>query len=338
MSYGVQTKVQAGPAQSFTSAGMGLLQRKCTLCNTPRLVEDSERDEESLILQRSPVDQAEPYTVAPIVHEVLRSPGQPLAPQTGAFMEMLFGHDFSWVSNLSDAPLIQAKLTISQPNDRYDQEADRVTDEVMRIPESQAVSSDTLSIHRTCPTCEEEELRRQSIKEEEEEELLQTKEISEQNAETTSDLESRINAIRGGGHPLTESERSFFEPRFGYDFSQVRVHTDTQAAESARVLNARAFTVGRDVFFGKEQYAPGTSAGNRLIGHELTHVVQQIIIPARIRNKYGLKKGEKLLIVDENDYIKIVPETRLADLVGSVKLDINIVKKQIEEMRKEDRY
>ncbi|MCD4845487.1 MAG: AbrB/MazE/SpoVT family DNA-binding domain-containing protein [Methanosarcinales archaeon] len=64
----------------------------------------------------------------------------------------------------------------------------------------------------------------------------------------------------------------------------------------------------------------------------------QIIIPARIRKKYGMKKGEKLLITDENNYIKIIPKTRLADLVGSVKLDIIIVKKQIEEMRKEDRY
>lgn len=64
----------------------------------------------------------------------------------------------------------------------------------------------------------------------------------------------------------------------------------------------------------------------------------QIIIPARIRKKYGMKKGEKLLITDENNYIKIMPKTRLADLVGSVKLDMNVVKKQIEEMRKEDRY
>jgi AbrB family looped-hinge helix DNA binding protein len=64
----------------------------------------------------------------------------------------------------------------------------------------------------------------------------------------------------------------------------------------------------------------------------------QIIIPARIRKKYGMKKGEKLLITDENNYIKIIPKTRLADLVGSVKLDMIIVKKQIEEMRKEDRY
>jgi len=64
----------------------------------------------------------------------------------------------------------------------------------------------------------------------------------------------------------------------------------------------------------------------------------QIIIPARIRKKYGMKKGEKLLITDENNYIKIIPKTRLADLVGSVKLDMIVVKKQIEEMRKEDRY
>ena len=64
----------------------------------------------------------------------------------------------------------------------------------------------------------------------------------------------------------------------------------------------------------------------------------QIIIPARIRKKYGMKKGEKLLITDENNYIKIMPKTRLADLVGSVKLDMNVVKEQIEEMRKEDLY
>jgi len=96
-------------------------------------------------------------------------------------------------------------------------------------------------IRRVCPTCEEDELRRQPIKEEEEEEeeLLQTKEISEQNAETTSDLESRINAIRGGGQPLAESELKFFEPRFGYDFSQVRVQFGLQCTEFVRqVLDA----------------------------------------------------------------------------------------------------
>ncbi|WP_440956056.1 eCIS core domain-containing protein [Methanosarcina sp. Mfa9] len=118
----------------------------------------------------------------------------------------------------------------------------------------------------------EEVLRKQP---EEKEELLQTKEISGQNSETTPDLESRINAVRGGGRPLPESERAFYEPRFGYDFSGVRVHTDAKAAESARAVNARAFTVGMDVAFGEGQYAPGTGDGQRLIAHELTHVVQQ---------------------------------------------------------------
>ena len=74
---------------------------------------------------------------------------------------------------------------------------------------------------------------------------------------------------------MPESERSFFEPRFGYDFSRVGVHTDTQAAESARAVNARAFTVGGDVVFGAGQYAQGASEGRRLMVHELTHVVQQ---------------------------------------------------------------
>jgi hypothetical protein len=75
--------------------------------------------------------------------------------------------------------------------------------------------------------------------------------------------------------PKPAGERAFFEPRFGYDFGSVRVHTGARAAETAQAVQARAFTVGRDVVFGTGQYAPGTSAGRRLLGHELTHVVQQ---------------------------------------------------------------
>ncbi|MCZ7382649.1 MAG: AbrB/MazE/SpoVT family DNA-binding domain-containing protein [Candidatus Methanoperedens sp.] len=64
----------------------------------------------------------------------------------------------------------------------------------------------------------------------------------------------------------------------------------------------------------------------------------QVIIPASIRKKYGLKKGERLVFIEEKDHIKIMPRTRLTDLCGSVKLDMKVVRKQIEEMRKEDRY
>jgi hypothetical protein len=73
---------------------------------------------------------------------------------------------------------------------------------------------------------------------------------------------------------LPDAVRSFFEPRFGQDFSKVRVHTDSRAARSARDLNARAFTLGRDIVMGAGQYSPGTSEGKRLLAHELTHVIQ----------------------------------------------------------------
>ncbi len=77
------------------------------------------------------------------------------------------------------------------------------------------------------------------------------------------------------GQPLDAETRSFMEPRFGYDFSHVRIHTDARAADSASAVNALAYTVGRDVVFGAGQYAPGETEGRRLLAHELTHVVQQ---------------------------------------------------------------
>ena len=139
---------------------------------------------------------------------------------------------------------IQAKLKVGQPNDIYEQEADRVA----------------LAVTRMSEPCV---LRREAG------------EVPGQIPEVTQDLESRINALRGGGQPLPESVRIFFGARFGHDFSNVRIRTDTRAAEAARGLDARAFTVGRDVIFGAGQYAPGTSEGRQLLAHELTHTIQQ---------------------------------------------------------------
>ncbi len=79
----------------------------------------------------------------------------------------------------------------------------------------------------------------------------------------------------GGGAPLPEAERTFFEARLGADFADVRVHSDGRAAQAARSVSARAFTLGRDVVFGAGEYRPGTDAGRTLLAHELTHVVQQ---------------------------------------------------------------
>ncbi|MEO7891574.1 MAG: DUF4157 domain-containing protein [Vicinamibacterales bacterium] len=84
-----------------------------------------------------------------------------------------------------------------------------------------------------------------------------------------------IGAMRGGGSALPVAARAFYEPRFGADFSQVRVHTDARAAGAAKAINAKAFTVGRDIVFGAGQYGPESRDGQRLLAHELTHVVQQ---------------------------------------------------------------
>jgi hypothetical protein len=82
-------------------------------------------------------------------------------------------------------------------------------------------------------------------------------------------------ALHASGQPLDTETRTYMEPRFGHDFSQVRVHTDERAAASAEAVDALAYTVGRDIVFGQGQYAPTMSEGQRLIAHELTHVAQQ---------------------------------------------------------------
>jgi antitoxin component HigA of HigAB toxin-antitoxin module len=95
------------------------------------------------------------------------------------------------------------------------------------------------------------------------------------NSEATTGLESRIREMQGNGRPLSESVRSYFEPRFASDFSDVRVHTGEEATESARAINAKAFTFGNHIVFDQAEYSPDSESGQRLLAHELTHVVQQ---------------------------------------------------------------
>ena len=180
------------------------------------------------------------------------------------------------VQRLIISGTLQAKLKIGQPGDVYEQEADRVADAVMRMPEPgvQRQEEEEEEILQIKPLVDQitPVVQRQV---EEEEEMLQAKSREDATPEVTNDLESQITAIKGGGRPLAESERGFFEPRFGADFSRVRVHTDTRAADSARLVNAQAYTVGRDMVFGAGQYVPETTSGQRLLAHELTHVIQQ---------------------------------------------------------------
>jgi len=113
------------------------------------------------------------------------------------------------------------------------------------------------------------------VEDEEEDLILQTKGVPDKTPAISPALENQIHSLRGGGQPLSPSVRAFFEPRFGYDFSQVRVHTNPNALNTARTLNAQAYTVGRDVVFGNGEYAPETTKGRKLLAHELAHVLQQ---------------------------------------------------------------
>jgi hypothetical protein len=128
---------------------------------------------------------------------------------------------------------------------------------------------------------QEEWMQRQPL---DEEEFLLTKGADAQVPTITPSVEAAVQSVRqGGGRPLDPGTRAFMEPRFGHDFGNVRVHTDSQAARAAEAVNARAFTIGPDVVFGQGQYAPETVAGQRLLAHELTHTVQQKIQPLRIQ-------------------------------------------------------
>jgi len=169
---------------------------------------------------------------------------------------------------------IQAKLKIGQPNDKYEQEADRVAEKIMIMPAS------------TCTSCEEEERLQPKLADEispfvqpqeteEEEEVIQPKRVTNNKTKVTLETENYIVRTRGLGNPLPYPTRAFMEERFGLDFGPVRIHADSEAARMARALNAEAFTYGRDIYFGEGKYRPETTEGKKLLAHELTHVVQQ---------------------------------------------------------------
>src|SRR5258706_10363014 len=178
---------------------------------------------------------------------------------------------------------LQTKLTVNKPGDRYEQEADRVAEQVMRMPESvrASTSSDQMEgMHIQRLQIDHQELHRQpETEEEDEEEIILAKENAGQVPAVTPDLQSRIDYLKGRGQPLPDSTRTLMESHFGHDFSRVRIHADTRAAETARILNAKAYTVGHNIVFGVGQYTPTTYSGQKLLAHELTHVVQQLSDP-----------------------------------------------------------
>jgi hypothetical protein len=180
-----------------------------------------------------------------------------------------FAHDFSRVPVHGPTPItIQPKLTVNTPGDIYEQEADHISEQVMRMPESK--------LQRECgggTKCQPEEPSP-------EHQHLQTKHIGSSEAGKTSAPPIVHEVLASLGQPLNPATRAFMEPRFGYDFTRVRLHTDPLAARSAESVAAQAYTVGSDVVFGAGRYSPTTGDGQRLLAHELAHVMQQRSGPA----------------------------------------------------------
>lgn len=161
----------------------------------------------------------------------------------------------------------QPKLTVNLPNDPYEREADAMAERVMRqvAPVENNTSFQPLALvaQRKCAACEEEE------------EHVQRKEGNPASPQVDAGFESYVSSLGTRGQPLAAPERDFFEPRFNHDFSNVRIHHDSEAARSAQKINALAYTSGHNIVFNSEQYQPGSDSGKRLLAHELTHVVQQ---------------------------------------------------------------
>jgi hypothetical protein len=216
-------KVDIVQKQSVASAG-GILQRKCPHCRKKKELMRNK------LLQRRAISKARQNIIPPIVHEVLRSPGQQMDREMREFMEMRFGHDIGRTPLHSvSIQTSDSSLKIGPADDIYEQEAERTADRVMRDP----------------------------------------------------------------------NESADVEPVFGssLDFSQVHLHTDSRAAESARAVNALAYTVGQNIVFGSGHYAPRTAEGKRILAHELTHVLQQSKLLSEIKPDLSLKM---IPVVDAN--------------------------------------
>ena len=151
--------------------------------------------------------------------------------------------------------IVQAKLEVSSPEDSYEQEADLVSEQVVRMPER--------GLPRAVEAGHPEGM------------YSPAKPVQSSSLGQAAGPSTAGEMLSSFGLPLDAAARSFMEPRLGFDFSRVRIHTDAKSAESAGRVHALAYTVGRDIVFARDKYQLGSSEGRRLLAHELTHVVQQ---------------------------------------------------------------
>lgn len=197
---------------------------------------------------------------------------------------------------------VQPKLTISQADDPNEREADLVADKVGRMPNKPdsffRPSARQFSYYPHKDNIDEVPFQLPPSSTKGDEDLhIKRDGISNGGIEAPSIIND---VILTGGQPLPSHTRNFFEPRFGHDFSSVRIHTDNKAAESAKSINAYAYTFGNNIVFGDNQYVPETETGKKLLAHELTHVVQQNHLNNQIQRDEKEEEEEIILKEDEN--------------------------------------
>ena len=191
----------------------------------------------------------------------------------------------------SNSRIIQPKLTIGQPNDRYEQEADRVAEQVVqnidRPPTSQisrqeqtavpAKPNNFFSVQRDATEDEEIQAKFNRVQSDFQQKVF--RQVSATNTPpegtATSAFESSLNRAKGGGEALSDKVKQPMESSFGTDFSRVKIHRDSTSDSLNQSIQAKAFTTGTDIFFKQGAYQPESREGQKLIAHELTHVVQQ---------------------------------------------------------------
>jgi hypothetical protein len=163
---------------------------------------------------------------------------------------------------------VQTKLMINQPGDMFEQEADAMAEKVVRI----ADSSQDKNISFKAPIMQR---KIGVVNTEQKKEHIHRKESQPGMMQAGNRLINYVSNLNNSGMALSSEARNFFEPRFGIDFGSVRIHTDSNAARSAQSIHARAYTYGNNIVFNNGEYSIGSYNGKRLLGHELTHFIQQ---------------------------------------------------------------
>jgi hypothetical protein len=188
------------------------------------------------------------------------------------------------------ARALQPKLTVGAADDPFEREAEHTADTVMAAESAPKAAEDRIArtgiaaslmrvvmraLGKTDPPTRKDD--------DEKKKLVQKESAGAGPSLVPAGIESSIETMSagGGGAPLPSSLRAQFEPRFGYDFGSVRMHTGNEAAGAATALGARAFTIGDHVFFGAGEYRPASASAQHLIAHELTHTIQQKPAAAR---------------------------------------------------------